>query len=482
MGTYVTPTGLERKTLQEVRLELETSFKEVFGPDFETSVDSPNGLLISQIALSFDKLWQIVDEVYASRDPAQAEGIALDWAAALSGLTRKGETSCRVQAMLYTESGSSVTIPAGSIARRARGSLDFSLDSAVTIDRGSCDELLIYDDGSARYTSYVFNFSFGTVTLYNSGAGSNMAALVDAVIAGGGVAGFVPGRTDAIYVRDPDGAVGITGQMPSKFKFSAGALGGFTAVDAGAQTCEAGELDTIPSAVDGWDGVYNWAAGVAGTNIETDNELRIRRERSVRGIQARGTDEAIAAHLLEDVEGVTLAKVVSNRTMRTDADGRPPKSFEALVVGGEDTDVASCIWDSQPSGIQAWGNTAVEIRDGNGDGQIVRFSRPVAKYLWLKVSYTAYDEEEPSSFASVKAAIMDWAAEEYTMGKDVIPTRVLSGLYRVPGIGAAIVEASITDTPDGVPAYGTWTIPVGPAEYAALAPTRILLVRGGLNG
>lgn len=479
---YVTPQGFRAKTLQEIRAELTEGLKAVFGPTFETAVESPNGHLIGQLSLALASLWQLASEVYASRDPGQAEGVALDWSAALSGLTRKGETPCRVQALLYTESGSSVTIPAGSIARRARGSLDFSLDSAVAIDRGACDELLVCDGGSARYTSYVFNFSFGSVTLYNSGSQSNMAALVAAITAAGGVAGFVPGRTDAIYVRDPDGAVGITGQMPSKFKFSAGALGGFTAVDAGAQTCEAGELDTIPSAVDGWDGVYNWAAGVAGTNTETDNELRIRRERSVRGIQARGTDEAIAAHLLEDVEGVTLAKVISNRTMRTDDDRRPPKSFEALVVGGADADVARCIWDSQPSGIQAWGNTAVEILDGNGDGQIVRFSRPVARYLWLKVSYTAYDEEEQSSFANVKAALMDWAAEEYTMGKDVIPTRALSGLYRVPGIGAAIVEAALTGTPDGVPAYGTWTIPVGPAEYAALAPTRILLARGGLDG
>lgn len=479
---YVTPQGFRAKTLQEIRAELTEGLKAVFGPTFETAVESPNGHLIGQLSLALANLWQLASEVYASRDPGQAEGVALDWSAALSGLTRKGETPCRVQAMIYTESGSSVTIPAGAIARRARGSLDFSLDSAVAIDRGACDELLVCDGGSARYTSYVFNFSFGAVTLYNSGSQSNMAALVTAITAAGGVAGFVPGRTDAIYVRDPDGAVGITGQMPSKFKLSAGALGGFTAVDAGAQTCEAGELDTIPEAVDGWDGVYNWAAGVAGTNTETDNELRIRRERSVHGIQARGTDEAIAAHLLEDVEGVTLAKVVSNRNMRTDDDGRPPKSFEALVVGGADADVASCIWDSQPSGIQAWGNTAVEILDGNGDGQIVRFSRPVARYLWLKVSYTAYDEEEQSSFANVKAALMDWAAEEYTMGKDVIPTRALSGLYRVPGIGAAIVEAALTDTPDGVPAYGTWTIPVGPAEYAALAPTRILLARGGLDG
>ena len=52
MGTFVTPSGFVRKTLQEIRTEIETALKTVFGPDFDTTVDSPNGLLISQLALA----------------------------------------------------------------------------------------------------------------------------------------------------------------------------------------------------------------------------------------------------------------------------------------------------------------------------------------------------------------------------------------------------------------------------------------------
>ena len=46
MGEFVTPTGLNRKTLQELRVEFEYKFKQVFGVTFETAVDSPNGLLV----------------------------------------------------------------------------------------------------------------------------------------------------------------------------------------------------------------------------------------------------------------------------------------------------------------------------------------------------------------------------------------------------------------------------------------------------
>ena len=54
---YVTDTGLKKKTLQELRTETENGLKQVFGVGFETAVDSPNGLLISQLALANSRLW-----------------------------------------------------------------------------------------------------------------------------------------------------------------------------------------------------------------------------------------------------------------------------------------------------------------------------------------------------------------------------------------------------------------------------------------
>ena len=126
MGTYVTDTGLKRKTLQEIRVEIENAMKQAFGPSFETSVDSPNGLLISQLALGFSNAWELAYEVFVSRDPAQATGVSLDFAAALNGLTRQSASACSVDAVLYTLN-SSATIPANSKAIRTRGNLEFNL-------------------------------------------------------------------------------------------------------------------------------------------------------------------------------------------------------------------------------------------------------------------------------------------------------------------------------------------------------------------
>ena len=182
MGTYVTPAGLKRKTLQEIRLEIEQALKQAFGQSFETSVDSPNGLLISQLSLALSSNWELAQEVFVSRDPAQATGMALDWAAALSNIRRKSATACQVRAMLYTDQDT-VSIPAGSSAMRPRGNLEFDLDEGVGIDRTACSELLIIDDGSQKSTEYVFHFTFGDVTLNNSTAQSNLSRLSTLVVA-----------------------------------------------------------------------------------------------------------------------------------------------------------------------------------------------------------------------------------------------------------------------------------------------------------
>ena len=476
MGEFVTSTGLNRKTLQELRLEFENKFKQVFGVAFETAVDSPNGLLISQLALSYNDLWELAQEIYSSLDPNQAVGAALDARAAFNGVSRKPALPCTVDAVLYT-SGDSATIQAGSLARRQRGNLNFALDETVTISRSSCDELLIIDNGSAKNTEYVFHFTFGDVTLNNSTSASNIAVLATAIHNAGGYSEIT---TRGIVVRSMDDSpVGITGAMPSDFIIQSGANGKFTAVELGYQTCEIGELDTIAAAISGWNAVYNYAAGEPGEDLESDESLRVRRSAAARARKSRATDPAIEAALL-DVRGVSSALVKSNRGFVPDSDGIPGKSFNSLVVGGNDNDIAKCIYENQPSGIQSYGNTSVNITDSHGIEQQISFSRPTPVYLWVKVTYSLYDEEAFPGQDVVKDALVEWAEKEYTLGKDIISTRINQGLYDVPGIGVATCAVAVTDSPDTAPSSASYEtdkrIPVSFFSYAALEDDRILFV------
>lgn len=476
MGEFVTPTGLNRKTLQELRVEFENKFKQVFGVTFETAVDSPNGLLVSQLALSYNDLWELAQEIYSSLDPNQAVGAALDARAAFNGISRKPALPCTVDAVLYT-SGDSATIPAGSLAKRQRGNLNFSLDETVTISRASCDELLIVDNGSAKNTEYVFHFTFGDVTLNNSTSASNIAVLSTAIHNAGGYSEIT---TRGIVVRSMDDSpVGITGSMPSDFIVLAGKKGSFTAVNEGLQTCEIGELDTIAVGVSGWNSVYNYVAGDPGEDLESDESLRVRRAAAARVRRSLATDPAIEAALL-DVPGVSSAIVKSNRGFATDADGIPGKAFISLVVGGNDNDIAKCIYENQPGGIQSYGNTSVNITDSHGIEQQISFSRPTPVYLWVKVTYSLYDEEAFPGQGVVKDALVEWAEKEYTLGKDIISTRINQGLYDVPGIGVATCAVAVTNSPDTAPSSASYEtdkrIPVSFFSYAALEDDRISFV------
>lgn len=476
MGEFVTSTGLNRKTLQELRLEFENKFKQVFGVAFETAVDSPNGLLVSQLALSYNDLWELAQEIYSSLDPNQAVGAALDARVAFNGVSRKPAMPCTVDAVLYT-SGDSATIPSGSLAKRQRGNLNFSLDETVTISRASCDELMIVDNGSAKNTEYVFHFTFGDVTLNNSTSASNLSVLRTAVNSAGGLATL----TDrGLIVRMSNSSpVGITGAMPSDFIIQSGANGKFTAVETGYQTCEIGELDTIYVGVSGWNSVYNYVAGDPGEDLESDESLRVRRAAAAKVRKSRATDPAIEAALL-DVRGVSSAIVKSNRGFATDSDGIPGKSFNSLVIGGNDNDIAQCIYENQPAGIQSYGNTSVNITDSHGIEQQISFSRPTVVYLWVKVTYSLYDEEAFPGQDAVKTALVEWAEKEYTLGKDIISTRINQGLYDVPGIGVATCAVAVTENPDTPPISSSYEtdkqIPVAFFSYAALEDDRISFV------
>lgn len=73
----------------------------------------------------------------------------------------------------------------------------------------------------------------------------------------------------------------------------------------------ANTLTEILTPVAGWTSLTNFQAGITGRNQETDEELRIRRARSLR-VTGTATVEAIIARLLQEVPGVTSVLVFEN--------------------------------------------------------------------------------------------------------------------------------------------------------------------------
>jgi len=192
-------------------------------------------------------------------------------------------------------------------------------------------------------------------------------------------------------------------------------------------------------------------------------------------LAGNATDEAIKNALLNEVDGVTSASVTSNRNLLVDGEGRPGKSFEAVVEGGTDADIALEIWETMPSGIEPFGSTTEIIIDSQGNNQTIKFSRPTPLYIHIKVK-RAFNTEEPypsDGDQQIKDNIVAWAALNINVGDDVIRQRISDPVYDVPGIGT--IEITIDDTPNpgDAPTLLEQNIIVASREFAVFATSRI---------
>lgn len=80
--------GLEIKTLSEIRTELETALKAVYGVDINVEQNSPDGQQINIYSQGAIDLRELLQQLNASFDPDQAQGVSLDQRVALNGIIR----------------------------------------------------------------------------------------------------------------------------------------------------------------------------------------------------------------------------------------------------------------------------------------------------------------------------------------------------------------------------------------------------------
>ena len=229
--------------------------------------------------------------------------------------------------------------------------------------------------------------------------------------------------------------------------------GQMIAVETGPVLALAGTLTNIETPVSGWDGVTNPLDGETGRPIESDPELRERRAESL-SVTGAGTVPAIRARLLQQVDDVTAVTIIENRSDFEDEDGRPPHSFESVVSGGVDQDVADLIWLVKPAGIETHGDIFVEVTDSQGEIQPIRFSRPVQVFIWVKLTITpnGVDTFPDDAEEAAKQAIVEYG-ETLGVGENVIYQALFGPVYsEVPGIESLAVEIASSVDPATEPA------------------------------
>ena len=500
MSVFIGSTGFKPKTLVEIRQELDASHTTTFGSGVDLSPEGPLG---EHVALSSKRdadLWEGAQEIYTSRDPDTASGSALDEICAETGIARLSPTQARCDGViLWSQMTVATTVPAGSRAKSATAPATYSLESDVT---GSGVTTGPFKGLKLRLSSPFVDGD--TVELI---CGSMTARLQYVASVHGTVANFL----EAFYVpvvkaniADSGASYEFTGnQHYVKIVFATptavtsalslelnsnsqqGQIGAFIADDYGARAVPALTLDSIATPVTGWLGVEQPASGTDGTDTETDTALRIRRLRGMRSGTA--TEDAILQAVYR-VTGVSKVLVTSNRTMSTDSESRPPKSFEVTVVGGSDSLVAQAIWNTAPAGIEIYGNfptTPTDMRPiaigKDGLAKRVNFSRPVPKFAWVEVTVNAYNPEEttPSDIESaIKDAIVSWATANMGLGDNMIIQKFYGPIYTsVPGIQSVTLRMALTASAGDTPTYATTSpLAIASREFASFALGQVKVI------
>ncbi|MED5048838.1 baseplate J/gp47 family protein [Bacillus siamensis] len=208
--------------------------------------------------------------------------------------------------------------------------------------------------------------------------------------------------------------------------------------------------NTITEQAETLEGVYsvnNPEAASGGTDEESDPEFRARIKKSVEGSSA-STNGGIISALLA-VSGVRSANIVANNTMQTDADGNPPKSIHAYVLGGTKVDVAQALFDSVAAGIETVGEQSVVITDASGLVHDVKFdfAKEVKIYVQLDLktnaSFPADGVNQIKKNLVYKIGGIDENGSSFTgsqMGDDVILSQLFNAVYQVNGVSDVTIE------------------------------------------
>jgi uncharacterized phage protein gp47/JayE len=471
----LTDKGFVIKPFEVILREEREYFRTAFGNDIDLSDTSIEGVYVRNQALKQAQLWEQLGKLYAAGDVDDSFGVYLDRLTAFVNVQRLPASATRVYECLWAKE--STEIPAGHLLRLDSGQT-FKITGAATVSRSTLLGFILTVQNIIIGHSYQLQINM-TVITYTAIEGddeekirSGIAMAIEAAFPG---TFEIQNADDGLSLHSKTGLEAFS--MSSSDVNLEFPLLGFYAVYTAAKTgpiiVSIDALNEIVCKVNGLDSAVNYASGITGRGIESDTELRM--NLGTRQKQATANEAAIQNEILK-VNGVEYARIYSNRDI-VEVSGRPPKSYEAVVVGGDEQEIAETIFEKGPAGIQAFGNITKDVIDSDGSHWNTGFSRPVNKYIWIEIDYSRNSEEDLpiDVINAIQENVIAWGLAALNVGIDFIYQKMFRPVYDVPGIGFAAVKVAVTKdlTPPPAEDYSSENVEVGEVEIAVLDKTRI---------
>lgn len=469
------------RLLPDVRARVVEVWRSKFGQNAQTASDSPDGLIIDTLSILLHQHWEAVTDVYQGGYFRTAGLVDLAKILDVFGKAPLAAERATVELVWYGTDATDVL--EGSIAHTS-DDVRFATDADATVDG---DVWVVRVNEAVALTDYGIEIDSTTAGPITSDASPTMAEivadLVEALQDDGhtAFAGGVDLQGRGLVVID------VTPASPPP-TITDGDMTVFHAVRSAA-TCTvegevvalAGTVVSIATPIVGIEGVTTTADAVGGRDVETAAEYR-RRHLATLNSGGNASVEAIRAHLLE-VDDVVQVTVLNNRTDDDpDANGLPPHSVEALVLGGTDADIAQALYESVSAGDRTFGSTTVVVVDGS-NAEPISFSRPTLLYAHLEISITD-GEGYPTvgtPLTTIRDAVIAYLTDAATapeMGEDLYRVQLTGPIVlAVPGIAGVTIRTDTTAAPGDPPTFAASDITVAARELLQFDSGRVTMIQ-----
>lgn len=492
MAFELTDQGLETPRFPETRAFVVEQWRLRFGQNAQTSGDSPDGQLIDILAILLGLTWEANAEIYAGGYFRTASGNQVDLILDLFAFLRLPAEASTAQVFLAGTGGSAV--PAASVIATTDTEARFATDAAVTIGDGDTTWAVRIDTAVPTATYSIEIDAVASTYVAQVGDTPNAIAgeLAQAINANLGVTNATAedspepddqGRGLLAVISDGNPiAVTVTGSTtPGDLLVLAAIQAATTATATGPTPALAGTLQSIETPAVGLQLAFSTLDATLGRDLETDAAYKARfvDQRRSGGC---GTPLAIRDRVLTETEA-TQGRVFENETELVSPEGLPPHSFEGVFLGGDDVAIAESIFRCKPAGIQAFGDIAVAVDNGQGGTVQIGFSRPVERFLHLRITVTPGEgfpttgDPAEAIRQSVAAYYGDGGEGELQLGDDFYRFQAANPINdAVPGVASALIETADTPNPGDAPTFVDADIVVADDEILISDSSRILVI------
>lgn len=410
----VTQYGFERKTLQQILSSMKSNVKTKLGSTWNVETGTIEDQFISVFAEECDEVWQGIEGVVASNTVNGAEGIYLDDVYARQGVYRqdktKGGGQAIIQSNLATLSlGTTVSIGA---TITASNSINYSTLESVTLDNySSCYKLSASQITiGTSYTFSIYNSNAPTASTFIRTAVTDadkdqflqaFVGFVNEVIIDAPAKAYYDASTRTAYVGYTASS-NLPNPFPNKRLYVSvspkiGTIGHGVAIEAnvsGYYPLSAKGLIALSPTYTGYDSVVNYVDLSSGSEVQTDAEFRLS-ALNIKESSIAGTPDALKAEILR-IEGVSACEVFENPTKDYIYDTSSnlvcePYSYNVVVLGGNDVDVATAIYKKGYGNTKRYGTYSTTISNSLGQSVLVEYTRGSYFDVGMEVGYTTKD-------------------------------------------------------------------------------------------